>query len=216
MKKITLSIAALTLAAVFTTGLISCNEKKTDSNATATTESAAAAAVETPANDKAAELIKRQVNGIYINANDLTLEVLDKTVVDETSGFTLNATEEKVMEVKKCDQRTIGDELFTQAISTKGSGKYTIGEDALNYRTISFPAKAGDSIIVYTTSSSKTDSRPLHVVNMATAEEIGTIDMMPDNGKDMTVDEVIVKEDGNYCVYATSGTGYIYQIKVGK
>ena len=51
---------------------------------------------------------------------------------------------------------------------------------------------------------------------MATAEEIGTITMMADNGKDMTVAEVVVKEDGNYCVYSTSGTGYIYQIKVGK
>lgn len=218
MKKITLSIAALAMAAAFTTGFVSCNDKKADNNAPAA-DAASAATTETvaePAAPAENPLISRKIEGIYINANDLEKAVLTAPLVDEVSGFTLNASEEKSLEVKSCDPRQIGEDLFTQAISTKGSGKYTVGEDAVNYRTISFPAKAGDSIIVYATTSSKTDERPLHVVNMATAEEIGTITMMADNGKDMTVAEVIVKEDGNYCVYSTSGTGYIYQIKVGK
>jgi hypothetical protein len=223
MKRITLSIAALAMAAAFTTGFVSCNDKKADNNAPAA-DTNAAAATETVAEPAATEtaapaenpLITRKIEGIYLNANDLEKAVLTAPLVDEVSGFTLNASEEKSLEVKSCDPRQIGDDLFTQAISTKGSGKYTVGEDAVNYRTISFPAKAGDSIIVYATTSSKTDERPLHVVNMATAEEIGTITMMADNGKDMTVAEVVVKEDGNYCVYSTSGTGYIYQIKVGK
>lgn len=218
MKKITLSIAALAMAAAFTTGFVSCNDKKADNNAPAA-DAASAATTETvaePAAPAENPLISRKIEGIYINANDLEKAVLTAPLVDEVSGFTLNASEEKSLEVKSCDPRQIGEDLFTQAISTKGSGKYTVGEGAVNYRTISFPAKAGDSIIVYATTSSKTDERPLHVVNMATAEEIGTITMMADNGKDMTVAEVVVKEDGNYCVYSTSGTGYIYQIKVGK
>ncbi|MBR6912671.1 MAG: hypothetical protein IKN34_02535 [Treponema sp.] len=218
MKKTMLSMATLAMAAIFATGLVSCNKKdgekapSAETNAEAKTETVETAA---PANDASA-LINRKIEGIYINANDLEKAVLTETLVDEVSGFTLNATAEKTLEVKSCDPRQIGDDLFTQTISTKGSGKFVLGEEPLNFRTISFPAKAGDSIIVYATTSSKTDERPLHVVNMANAEEIGTITMMPDNGKDMTVAEVLVKEDGNYCIYSTSGTGYIYQIKVGK
>lgn len=210
MKKIVLSVAAITLSALAMTSLISCNEKKAaDNSTTVAAEQPKAVVEEAKPESKANDLINKKIEGIYINANDLEKGTISATFVDEASGFTLNATEEKVMEVKQCDARTIGDELFTQTISTKGSGK-------VDFRNISFPAKAGDSIIVYTTSSSKSDSRPLHVVNVGTGEEIGTIDMMPDNGKDMTVEEVVVKEDGTYCVYATSGTGYIYQIKVGK
>ena len=213
MKRVTLSIAAVSLAAFTMAGVLSCN-KKDNAPAQAASQPAAEApkpaAQEAPAAEASNNaLIDRVIDGIFLNANDLEQGVISTTVLDEASGFTLNATEEKVMEVKKCDARTVGSDLFTQAISTKGSGK-------VDYRNISFPAKAGDSIIVYVTSSSKTDSRPLHVVNVASGEEIGTVDMMPDNGKDVTVEEVKVAEDGTYCVYATSGTGYIYQIKVGK
>ena len=192
MKKIAFTAVAFAAASA---------DVKTEENAAA------------PASNKDA-LIARQIEGIYINANDLEQGVIADTLVDSESGFTFNATAEKTFEVKKCDQRQIGDDLFVQAISTKGSGKYKNGEK--NERTISFHANAGDSIIVYATTSSKTDSRPLHVVNMATDEEIGTIEMMADNGKDVTVEEVVVKDAGDYCVYSTSGAGYIYQIKVGK
>jgi len=223
MKKVSLSMVAVAMTAILATGFMSCNEKKADTAATTAANTTNAATVKEAAknevaaatsNNNAAALISKEINGIYLNANDLDKGTIKDTFVDEVSGFTLNATEEKVMEVKDCDQRQIGSDLFTKAISTKGSGKYVAGET--NYRTISFPAKAGDSIIVYAASSSKTDSRPLHVVNMESGEEIGTVEMMADNGKDVTVEEVVAKADGNYCVYATSGTGYIFQIKVGK
>ncbi|MBR1614299.1 MAG: hypothetical protein IJ673_02340, partial [Treponema sp.] len=102
MKKITLSIAALAMAAAFTTGFVSCNDKKADNNAPAA-DAASAATTETVAEPAATEaaapaenpLISRKIEGIYINANDLEKAVLTAPLVDEVSGFTLNASEEK-------------------------------------------------------------------------------------------------------------------------
>ncbi len=156
------------------------------------------------------ELVNKQIEGIYLSANDLEVGVLT-AVTPAEDGFSLNASEEKTLEVQDItkDPVTVGDDTFTKRITTKGSGKADL-------RNISFPAKEGDSIIVYCGSSSKSDARPLHVVDFESGEEIGTITMGANGSKDITVDEVKVSKDGTYCVYSTSGAGYIYQIKVGK
>lgn len=210
MKKSVLVISAVA-SAVLMMAFASCN-KKSEAAASAPAPAAEAKPAEAaaPAPAKAAEL-KPLSDARYVSANDIDKGVVS-TSLEQPDGFVLVATEEKAMEVQSIADvpKTVGSDVFTQRISTKGSGK-------VDYRNISFPAKAGETIRCYALSSSKTDSRPLHVVNVESGEEIGTITMLPDTGSNpVTVEDVAVTKDGKYCVYATSGTGYIYQVIVGK
>ncbi len=214
MKKIN-SAAVLLAAVAFSFALSACS--KTESKTPAPSPASEASASAEPAKSEApaaaassSDLINKQISGIYMSANDLDAGTLTEVTAAE-DGFSLNATEDKTLEIQDIAKNpvTVGDDTFTKRISTKGSGK-------AEFRNISFPAKAGDSIIVYCGSSSKSDPRPLHVVNVDSGEEVGTITMAADGSKNVTVDEVIAPKDGTYCVFSTSGTGYIYQIKVGK
>ena len=210
MKKSVLAISAVVSAALMMS-FVSCNKKaETAAPASAPAAEAKAAEPAAPAPAKAAE-VKPLSDARYVSANDIDKGVVS-TSLEQPDGFVLVATEEKAMEVQSIADvpKTVGEDIFTQRISTKGSGK-------VDFRNISFPAKAGETIRCYALSSSKTDSRPLHVVNVESGEEIGVITMEPDNGSNpVTVGDVAVAKDGTYCVYATSGTGYIYQVIVGK
>ena len=144
----------------------------------------------------------------YISANDLEKGTIT-SVKNEEDGFVLVASVEKAMEVKSCDTRTVGDETFTQAISTKGSGKADL-------RTIKFPAKAGETIKVICNNSGKSGSRPLHIVNADTNEEIKVIAAASYAEGEAVVDSVKVPVTGTYAVYSTGGGMYIYKIEVSK
>jgi hypothetical protein len=145
----------------------------------------------------------------YISANDLEKGVFSEEKHEE-DGFVLYATPEKPMEVKKHDANTVGDETFTQVISTKGSGSSKKME-----RIITFPVKAGETIKIACQNSGKTGSRPLHVVNAETHEEIKTISAISYT-EGVTTDSVKVSAAGTYGVYSTSGGIYIFKIEVVK
>ena len=144
----------------------------------------------------------------YINANDL--EQGDVTAEKkEEDGFVLLATPEKAMVVQKSDKMKAGDDTFTQRISTKGSGKAT-------ERAITFPAKAGETIKVVCASSGNSGSRPLHIVNTDTGEELKSVAAASYKEGKPTVDSVKAPADGTYAVYSTGGGMYIYKIEVSK
>ena len=146
----------------------------------------------------------------YICANDLEKGPITSEKSEE-DGFVLYGSAEKAMEVKKCDTRTIGDDTITQAISTKGSGSVIKME-----RIITFPAKAGETIRIYCNNSGA-GSRPLHLVNVDTKEEIKTIaaGSYKDDGP-VHIDSTKVAANGTYGVYSTSGGMYIYKIEINK
>ncbi len=142
----------------------------------------------------------------YINANDLTLGDITEDRAEE-DGFVIHASAERFVVIDKADGQKYGDEVFTQRINLKGKA---VGA----YRTVSFPAKAGEKITVYCLSSSKTDARVVVVKNSAgeTLKEITAAAANPT----VSVGEVVVSADGEYTVCGTNGGVYIYQITVGK
>lgn len=145
----------------------------------------------------------------YINANDLTKgDIVD--LKEEEDGFVLIATADKPMSVDKAVNidSTDGD-IFTQRINLKGSGKTT-------GRAISFPAKKGEKVTVYSHSSNKAEARVLNLVN-EDKEVIGTVAAEPlvDNGK-ASVGTVDIPADGTYYLYSAKNGIYVYQVKVGK
>ena len=145
----------------------------------------------------------------YINANDLEKGQIT-TDKQEEDGFVLIGSTEKAMEVKKCDTRTVGDDTFTQAISTKGTGNAKKRE-----RLITFPVKAGETVKILCNNSGS-GSRPLHLVNMDTNEEVKVIAAGSFKEGDVHVDSTKIDVAGTYGVYSTSGGMYIYKIEISK
>lgn len=143
----------------------------------------------------------------YICANDLEKGQITDTKQEE-DGFVLLATADKAMEVKSCDTRTVGDDTFTQAISTKGSGNAEV-------RIVTFPAKAGEKITVFCNNSGS-GVRPLHLINVTTGEEVKVLDATSYKEGDVYIDETVAPVDGTYGFYSTKGGVYIYQIKITK
>jgi len=146
----------------------------------------------------------------YICANDLEPGEVTE-VKNEEDGFVLNATAEKNITVeKKPLHKTKDGEDFTVAIKLNGSGKK-------DFRSISFPAKAGETVTVWGNSGSKTEVRPLLVVNEA-GEIIKELPMDVDGQAGTIASEGSFKvpADGVYTVYSKKSGINIYQIKVTK
>jgi len=146
----------------------------------------------------------------YISANDLEKGPITSEKHEE-DGFVLIGSTEKSMEVKKNDAKTYGDETFTQAISTKGSGSHKKME-----RIITFPVKAGETITFIGNNSGKSGSRPLHIVNLDTGEEIKTMAVTSMYEGGVFCDKVKAPAAGTYGAYSTSGGIYIYKIEISK
>ena len=85
----------------------------------------------------------------YISANDLELGTVDSPRKEE-DGFVLNATNAEkqflVIEDKSKDPVTCDGEKIINRINFKGGGKK-------DYRSISFPAKAGETVKIYCASA---------------------------------------------------------------
>lgn len=145
----------------------------------------------------------------YINGNDLEKGQITSEKQEE-DGFVLVGSVEKPMEVKKCDTRTVGDDTFTQCISTKGSGNAKKGE-----RLITFPVKAGETVKILCNNSGS-GSRPLHLVNMDTLEEVKVIAAGSYKEGDVHIDSTKISAAGTYAVFSTSGGMYIYKIEISK
>ncbi|MBQ0050954.1 MAG: hypothetical protein KBT11_02695 [Treponema sp.] len=142
----------------------------------------------------------------YISANDLTKGTIYENLACE-DDFVITANEEKSVEIggqsSDCPNTALG-ETFTQRIKL-GSGKF-------DFRSITFPAKAGQTVTVVCKSSSKTDARVISVLNEA-GEEVGTV---PAGAypEEMSVGKVKIPADGNYAVTPKKNTIYIYEVVV--
>ncbi len=145
----------------------------------------------------------------YICGNDLEKGQITEEKQEE-DGFVLVGSVEKAMEVKKCDTRTVGDDTFTQCISTKGSGS-----PKKNERLITFPVKAGETVKILCNNSGS-GSRPLHLYNADTGEEVKVIAAGSYKEGDVHIDSTKIDVAGTYGVYSTSGGMYIYKIEINK
>ena len=148
----------------------------------------------------------------FINANDLALGTVDSPRKEE-DGFVLNATKAEkqflVVEDKSADPVTVDGEKITNRINFKGGG-------AADYRSISFPAKAGETIKVFARSSNKKSARAIKVINaegVEIAELTGEVDQPDKNIKVMTVK---APANGTYTIFPVGGGAYFYKIEVVK
>lgn len=142
----------------------------------------------------------------YVSANDLDAGTIEsaKSLDD---GFKILASAEKAVAIDKAgDGKTNADgEKFNQRINLKGAGSTSV-------RSVSFPVKAGETIVVDTETSSKTDSRTLVVVD-ADGNTVLSIAAAP--GK-VARGKVKATKAGTYYAYSSKGGMYIYQIDVTK
>ncbi|MBP5283635.1 MAG: pre-peptidase C-terminal domain-containing protein [Treponema sp.] len=143
----------------------------------------------------------------YISANDLQKGNVTDVLKCE-DDFTIIATPEKNVEITSQSQDCpceANGEVFTQRIKIGGAGK-------VDYRSISFPAKAGQKVTVAAKSSSKTEAR---VVNLLDAE--GAVIASGEAGaypEAITVSELTIPADGTYYITSKKSTIYVYLIEV--
>lgn len=154
----------------------------------------------------------------YLCANDLEKNSAVTAPVDCEDGFKIICDEDKAIAIDEMGvgvDSTDGD-TFTKRLNMKGAG-------SVKARAVSFPAKKGETIIVYGNSSSKEEKRPIFVFNPALDEDeqiVGKVNAnaySPD-GVPVKVSVLKVKApaDGTYYAYSGYKGVYIYQIKVTK
>lgn len=144
----------------------------------------------------------------YVSANDLELGTLtsNKALEDD---FTIKATEEKPVEISKqsadAPNSIATGEVFTQRIKIGGAGN-------ADYRNVSFPAKAGQKVTVYSKSGSKTEDR---VVALCSEDgtELGTT-VAPAYPGEIAAGVFSISADGNYYLTSKKSTVYIYEIVI--
>ncbi len=142
----------------------------------------------------------------YINANDLAPANIVEDQAEE-DGFVIHGTAEKFVVIDSSEPAKAGDDVFTQRINLKGSGKPDV-------RSVTFPAKKGETITVFAASSSKTDSRTINIANEA-GEVVAEMSEKP-YVEGVTVESFKAPADGTYAVYSAKNGMYIYQITVTK
>ena len=144
----------------------------------------------------------------YINANDLEAGEITE-VSEQEDGFVINASAEKNVTIeKKPLHKSPQGEDYTVAIKLNGSGN-------LNVRSISFPAKKGETITVHGNSGSKTDVRPLIIAD-SVCKALKELPMGVDvqAGTVASEGKFKVPADGTYTVYSKKSGINIYFIEV--
>lgn len=146
----------------------------------------------------------------YICANDVELGAIDSSVAQE-DGFFLNGVPEKALEVTKSDTVVIGEDTITQRFKFGSKPK----DGGWQAPSVSFPAKAGETVTVWGLSSNKAEARVILI-----KDESGKIVAeLPVNAYDVANCEAQTfkpSKDGTYYAVSKSSTVYIYQIKVSK
>ncbi len=146
----------------------------------------------------------------YFSAEDLEKGTITEDQALE-DGFVLHANSEKYMNIsKKPMHKAANGEEFNMALQLQGSGNATA-------RSVSFPAKAGETITVWGNSTSKTDMRQIVVVGPdgKTVKEL-PMDIDGEAGTPASEGSVKVSVDGTYTVFSKKSGINIYKINVGK
>lgn len=123
----------------------------------------------------------------------------------ELNGFTINASKEKEIRVTAKKKTAPDGTSFTRLVDLRG-------KPSSGARTITFSAKAGETVVVYGNSASKTDKRNA-LVQTDKKKTVKSIKLEPQSG-DVSMGEAKITEDGTYQVVAENGGIYIYGIIV--
>lgn len=146
----------------------------------------------------------------YFSVNDLEPASLkEKFEIDDV--FSVYATSEKGVTIEALTgdnpERLAEDgEVFNARLKLNGSGK-------VDYRSIHFEAKKGETIKVYTNSSSSSADRTLLLVNVATGATVAEL-KAPADGKNCGISTCQVNENAEYALYSSGSGINIYQIVI--
>lgn len=150
-----------------------------------------------------------EVGVTWFNANDLPAGTISANYV-VNDNVTLTAKSGKTMTVQSASVTTTDGQVFSQRLSTGGSGD--VADMTAPGRTVQLTLTEKSYIVIYAQSSGT--SRPLHI---AGKDGKDVTDSLALAGKDDPVapSRAITLEPGTYHLYATGGTGYIYGVKIG-
>lgn len=149
-----------------------------------------------------------EVGVTWFNANDLPAGTVSSNYV-VNDNVTLTAKSGKTMTVQSASVTATDGQVFSQRLSTGGSGD--VADMTAPGRTVQLTLTEKSYIVIYAQSSGA--SRPL-VLADADGKKL---DEMSLASKDDPVapSRAITLEPGTYHLYATGGTGYIYGVKIG-
>lgn len=153
-----------------------------------------------------AKPVAPEVGVEWLNAGKLNIwsSTNDNYVVNDMFSIVPGGSS---MKVEACDPvATIDNQTFTQRISTGGSG-------STSKRFVQVTVAEDSYMVIYARSSGS--SRPLVIMNADNGEKVAELSLAD---KDSTVapSRALNLVPGTYVLYTTSGTGYIYGIKVCK
>lgn len=150
-----------------------------------------------------------EVGVTWFNANDLPAGTISANYV-VNDNVTLTAKSGKTMTVQSASVTTTDGQVFSQRLSTGGSGD--VADMTAPGRTVQLTLTEKSYIVIYAQSSGA--SRPLHIAGSDGKDVTDTLALA---GKDDPVapSRAITLEPGTYHLYATGGTGYIYGVKIG-
>lgn len=168
-----------------------------------TNRSTTATDKQTTSDEVKAKPVAPEVGVTWLNANDLTAGTIT-TELKVNDNWTLFANGSS-MKVQSANVTTSDGQVFTQRISTDGTGDTT-------KRALKLTLTEKSYIVIYAASSGS--SRPLRVVD---SDGKDATDALTLAAKDTPVDpsRAITLEPGTYYIYSTGGTGYIYGVKMG-
>lgn len=149
-----------------------------------------------------------EVGVTWFNANDLPAGTVSSNYV-VNDNVTLTAKSGKTMTVQSASVTATDGQVFSQRLSTGGSGD--VADMTAPGRTVQLTLKEKSYIVIYAQSSGA--SRPLVLAD----GDGKKLDEMALAGKDDPVapSRAITLEPGTYHLYTTGGTGYIFGVKIG-
>jgi len=149
-----------------------------------------------------------EVGVTWFNANDLPAGTVSSNYV-VNDNVTLTAKSGKTMTVQNTSVTATDGQVFSQRLSTGGSGD--VADMTAPGRTVQLTLKEKSYIVIYAQSSGA--SRPLVLAD----GDGKKLDEMALAGKDDPVapSRAITLEPGTYHLYTTGGTGYIFGVKIG-
>jgi len=141
----------------------------------------------------------------FFTANDLVPAQI--TTTKAFGSFAIFARSDKgvTIEAMSAPRVAADGEVFNNRIKLNGGG-------AAEYRSIHFTAAGETEVVIYTNSSSKTDSRTLVLAKLADGAVIAELVAPPDDEKNAGMARAALPGAGEYVLYSKSSGINIYQI----
>jgi len=143
----------------------------------------------------------------FFTANDLAAAQI--TATKTFGAFSIYARSDKgvTIEAMSAPRVAADGEVFNNRIKLNGGG----GAD---YRSIRFSAAGALEVVVYASSSSKTDARTLALVRISDGTVVAELVAPPDDDKNAGIAKATLPGAGEYALFSKNSGINIYQILI--